>query len=124
MLDLHLMDAERHSELYRELQATIRGDVLFDEMTCLLYSTDASLYQIKPIGVVLPRDRTDVIQTVRLAARFSVPILPRGGGTSLAGQTVTSGLVIDFSKYMNQVVEINEEERWVRVQPGIILDPV
>lgn len=110
------------SDLQRELEATIRGDVLFDEMSRLLYSTDASLYQINPTAVVLPRDRMDVTQTVRLAAKYSLPILPRGGGTSLAGQTVTAGIVVDFSKYMNQVLEINQEERWVRVQPGIILD--
>ena len=105
-----------------ELESTIRGDVLFDEMSRLLYSTDASLYQMNPTGVVLPRDRTDVVQAVRLASKHGVSILPRGGGTSLAGQTVTSGLVIDFSKYMDQILEINEAERWVRVQPGIILD--
>jgi FAD/FMN-containing dehydrogenase/Fe-S oxidoreductase len=116
------MDNSKVSDLQRELETTVRGDVLFDEMSRLLFSTDASLYQIQPLGVVLPRNRTDIIQTVRLAAQYGVPVLPRGGGTSLAGQTVTSGLVIDCSKYMNQVLEINEKERWARVQPGIILD--
>jgi FAD/FMN-containing dehydrogenase/Fe-S oxidoreductase len=110
------------TEFQRELEATFRGDVLFDDMSRLLYSTDASLYQIKPAGVVLPRDRIDVIQVVRLAAKHGISILPRGGGTSLAGQTVTSGIVVDFSKYMNQILEVDEKERWVRVQPGIILD--
>ena len=119
MLDLKLMN---HNEFRRELETVIRGEVLFDEMSRLLYSTDASLYQIKPTGVVVPYDRNDVLQTVRLAAKYAAPLLPRGGGTSLAGQTVTSGLVIDFSKYMNQILEINQEERWARVQPGIELD--
>ena len=108
--------------LKQELEAKIEGDLLWDEMSRMLFSTDASLYQQAPLGVVLPRTRTDLLQALRTAAKYRVPILPRGGGTSLAGQTVTRGLVIDASKYLNRVLEVNPEERWARVEPGIVLD--
>ena len=98
------------------------GEVRFDEMTRALYSTDASIYQIEPIGVVIPKGVEDVIAVVEAANRYDVPLLPRGGGTSLAGQTVGHALVIDFSKYIRDVLEVNREERWARVQPGIVLD--
>ena len=105
-----------------ELQRKIEGDVLFDDMSRLIYATDASLYEIKPLGIVLPRTQEDIIQSVRTAVKYKVPILPRGGGTSLAGQTVTSGLVVDCSKYLDQILEVNESEGWARVQPGIVRD--
>ncbi len=108
--------------LKQELEAKIEGDLLWDEMSRMLFSTDASLYQQDPLGVVLPRTRTDLLQAVRTAAKYRVPILPRGGGTSLAGQTVTRGLVIDASKYLNRVLEVNPGERWAQVEPGIVLD--
>jgi FAD/FMN-containing dehydrogenase/Fe-S oxidoreductase len=108
--------------LRRDLRASLEGEVLADEMSRLLYSTDASLYQIVPTAVALPRHPDDVAAAVRVAGDHGVSILPRGGGTSLAGQTVSSGLVLDFSKYMNRVLEVNREERWVRVQPGVVLD--
>ena len=109
-------------ELARELAETIEGEVRFDHYTRLLYSTDASIYQIEPLGVVIPKHRDDVEQTVRLAAKAGVPVLPRGGGTSLAGQAVGEAVVMDLSKYMNRVLELNIPERWVRVQPGIVQD--
>ena len=77
---------------------------------------------MKPIGVVIPRNADDVQATIEVAAKHGVPILPRCGGTSLAGQGVNTGLVLDFSKHMNQVLEVNSEEGWARVQPGIVLD--
>src|SRR5690606_19824978 len=98
------------------------GEVRFDDKSRLLYSTDASLYQILPLGVVLPRDEDDVEAVMRIAAEEKVPVLPRGGGTALAGQTVGSAIIIDFSKYMNRVLELNVEQRRVRVQPGVRLD--
>ena len=110
------------SELARDLARTIEGEVRFDRYSRLLYSTDASIYQIEPIGVVIPKHRDDVEQAVKIAAREGVPILPRGGGTSLAGQAVGEALVIDFSKYMNQVLEFCPEENWIRVQPGVVQD--
>ena len=108
--------------LVDELQRRVAGEVRFDEMTRVLYSTDASIYQIEPVGVVIPRDADDVVAVIETANRYGVPVLPRGGGTSLAGQTVGHAVVIDFSKYMRHIVEVNSEEGWVRTQPGIILD--
>ena len=80
------------------------------------------MYQVEPIGVVLPRSKDDVQAVLELANRYNVPVLPRGGGTSLIGQTVNHAVVLDFSKYMNQVLEVNREELWCRVQPGVIQD--
>ncbi len=111
-----------HRDLEAELRRQIRGEVRFDAYSKVLYSTDASIYQIEPIGVVIPRDRDDVAAAVRLAARHGLPILPRGGGTSLSGQTVGHAIHVDFAKYMRRVLEINTEEQWVRVEPGVVQD--
>ncbi|MFQ5738595.1 MAG: FAD-binding and (Fe-S)-binding domain-containing protein [Acidobacteriota bacterium] len=116
------MNPSPPARFQEELQRKIRGDVLLDEMSRLLYSTDASLYQVKPLGVVLPCGREDVLQAIRTAVKYGVPVLPRGAGTSLAGQTVTPGLVIDCSKYMNRILEVDSAQRWARVEPGIVLD--
>ena len=105
-------------ELVHELERLVSGEVRFDKMSRVLYSTDASIYQIEPVGVVLPRNAEDVIAVVETANKHGVSVLPRGGGTSLGGQTVGHSIVMDFSKYMNDIVELNEEERWVRAQPA------
>ena len=105
-----------------ELKWKIQGEVRFDDKTRALYATDASPYEIKPYGVVLPKTVQDVRQVVEVAQRYGLPILPRGGGTSLAGQTVGEAIVIDFSKYMTRILEFNEQERWVRVEPGVVRD--
>src|SRR5919109_2072272 len=110
------------STLYEELRQVIEGEVRFDPYSRSLYSTDASIYQIEPIGVVIPRHTGDVIATLDIARRHRIPVLPRGGGTSLAGQTVGHAVVMDFSKYMHQILEVNTEEGWARVQPGVIQD--
>ena len=110
------------AQLEHELAGRLEGEVRFDPYSRAMYSTDASIYQIEPLGVVTPRSKEDVIATVELARQYGVPILPRGGGTSLAGQTVGKAIVIDMSKYMNNVLEVNAEERWARVQPGIVLE--
>ncbi len=110
------------SGLEQQLSDNLTGEVRFDLYSKSLYSTDASLYQIQPIGVVIPKDSQDVIKTVQIASENNVPILPRGGGTSLAGQSVGEAIVLDMSKYMNQLLEVNVAERWARVQPGIVLD--
>ncbi|MCY4530053.1 MAG: FAD-binding oxidoreductase, partial [Chloroflexi bacterium] len=116
-------DIEQDSrELVEELRRDVDGEVRADRMSRLLYSTDASIYQVEPIAVVIPRTADDVSAVVTGAARYGVPVLPRGGGTSLAGQTVNHAIVVDFSKYMRNVLEVNVEEEWVRTQPGIILD--
>ena len=100
----------------------VSGEVRFDAFSKVLYSTDASIYQMEPVGVVIPRNKDDVLAVVDVARRSGVPILPRGGGTSLAGQTVNHAIVMDFSKYMDGVLEVNPEEKWARVQPGVVLD--
>ena len=105
-----------------ELRGRIEGEVRFDRYTRMLYSTDASIYQVEPLGVVIPRHVGDVEEVVRLAAREGVPILPRGGGTSLAGQAVGEAVILDFSKYMREVIEVSPEEGWARVQPGVVHD--
>lgn len=108
--------------LERELRANLRGEVYFDPMSCGLHATDASHYQMMPAGVTVPRDEADCIAAVAAAGRCGVPITPRGGATSLSGQTFGTGLVLDVSKYLNQVLELNVEQRWARVQPGLIRD--
>ena len=116
------MNTSTSENLEQQLSETLAGEVRFDLYSKALYSTDASLYQIQPIGVVIPRDRQDIIKTVQIASVQNVPILPRGGGTSLAGQSVGEAIVLDMSKYMNQLLEVNVAERWARVEPGIVLD--
>jgi FAD/FMN-containing dehydrogenase/Fe-S oxidoreductase len=108
--------------LQHELEAAVDGEVRFDRVSRALYSTDASVYQIEPLGVVIPRTAEAVAQAVRIAARHGVPITPRGGGTSQAGQSIGAGLVLDTSKHLNKVLEINPDEKWARVQPGVVLD--
>ena len=93
-----------------------------DQVSRTLYATDASIYEIEPLGVVLPRTAEDVAHTVRTALECDLSVLPRGAGTSLAGQTVGPGLQVDFSRYMNQILEIDVEGCWARVQPGVVLD--
>jgi FAD/FMN-containing dehydrogenase/Fe-S oxidoreductase len=104
------------------LAGTVAGEVRFDRLSRALYSTDASVYQIVPLGVVIPRTEADVIATAKACARFRVPLTVRGGGTSQAGQAVGAGLQVDCSKYLNEVLEVNPAGRWVRVQPGCVLD--
>src|SRR5712692_4259408 len=108
--------------LAEALRREIKGEVRFDNGSRALYATDASNYRQVPIGVVLPRDANDVIATVALARKFGAPILARGGGTSLAGQCCNVAVILDFSKYMNNVIELEEKRKFARVQPGIILD--
>ena len=109
-------------QLVDELSKHIEGEVRFDRMSRALWSTDASIYQIEPVGIVLPKSQDDVIAVLETARSYGVSVLPRGGGTSLAGQTVGESIIIDFSRYMRNVKEINSEEGWVKTQPGIILD--
>src|SRR5579875_136357 len=107
-------------DLEHDLRRRVSGEVRFDPISRVLYSTDASIYEIEPIGVVVPRDEGDVQAVVEVARSAKVPLLPRGGGTSLAGQAVGRALVLDFSKYMNRVLEVDAEAGWARVQPGIV----
>ena len=111
-----------NSELQAELQRSIEGEVRFDTISRALYSTDASVYQISPVGVAIPKTRQDIIRIVEICRKHRCPITMRGGGTSQAGQAIGEGLQVDISKYYNHLLEVNAEERWARVEPGIVLD--
>lgn len=104
------------------LRQQIRGSVYGDLVRRGMYATDASHYQVMPVAVVVPRDEADVVAAVAVAREHGVVITGRGGGTSLAGQTFGSGMVLDFSKHMAGVIEVNAEQGWARVQPGIVRD--
>lgn len=108
--------------LEHDLRRVIAGEVRFDPASRFLYATDASMYQVEPIGVVIPRVPEDVLAAVEVARRHRVALLPRGAGTSLTGQAVNRALVIDFTRHLNRVLEVNVEERWARVEPGVVQD--
>ncbi|MFY0654320.1 MAG: FAD-binding protein [Cyclobacteriaceae bacterium] len=108
--------------LITDLKEKLNCGVLSDDATLGMYATDASIYQIRPVAVVLPKIEEDVKIAISIAREHKATILPRGGGTSLAGQTVGDSVILDFSKHMNQVIELNVEEKWVRVQPGKVRD--
>jgi FAD/FMN-containing dehydrogenase/Fe-S oxidoreductase len=118
----HRIRGKEREELAQELRRRVSGEVRFDPFSRVLYSTDASIYQMEPVGVVIPRSVEDVLAVMEVARDNQVPVLPRTGGTSLAGQCVNHAIVVDFSKYLNQLLEVNQEERWARVQPGIVLE--
>lgn len=105
----------------REIEGQIAGDVRIDPASRVLYSTDASIYQREPLGVAFPKSTDDLAAIVETCARYQVPVLPRGGGSSLAGQAIGEALVVDYSRYLTQVEEINVEERTAWVQPGLVL---
>jgi FAD/FMN-containing dehydrogenase/Fe-S oxidoreductase len=104
------------------IRREIRGEIRFDRGSRALYATDASNYRQVPLGVVLPRNTDDVLATVALCNEFGAPVLCRGGGTSLAGQCCNIAVILDFSKHMNAILEIDPERRIARVQPGVVLD--
>jgi len=109
-------------EKLRNLQNEIDGDLHFDKLMRALYATDASVYRELPTAVALPKHTEDIQKIVDFAAKNQLSVIPRAAGTSLAGQCVGEGIVMDVSKYMNKILEINAEEGWVRVQPGVIRD--
>jgi len=108
--------------LRRALATEITGEVRFDKVSRALYSTDASVYQIEPVGVLVPRTRNELIRIVAICAEFRCPITMRGGGTSQAGQAIGPGLVVDTSKHLTAILDLNVAERWARVEPGLVLD--
>ena len=110
------------SSLAARLGRELEGEVLFDAFSRGRYSTDASVYQIQPIGVVVPRTRQDVLATIQIAAEHGVPLLPRGAGTSQCGQTVGEALVVDASKFLREVRSFQPPARTITVDPGIVLD--
>src|SRR5258708_2419944 len=109
-------------ELENELKSALRGEARFDRGRRWLYATDGSNYRQIPIGLVVPRDDDDVIAAVAICRKYGAPVLARGAGTSLAGQCCNVAVVLDFTKYMNRILEINPEQRIARVQPGVVLD--
>ncbi|HLH15568.1 MAG TPA: FAD-binding and (Fe-S)-binding domain-containing protein [Bryobacteraceae bacterium] len=111
-----------HKLLASALREKVRGEVRFDSGSRALYSTDGSNYRQVPIGVVVPRDEDDVVHAMRICREFGAPVLNRGGGTSLAGQCCNTAVVLDFTKYMHRILELNPDRRYAWVQPGIIND--
>ncbi|MBI3856687.1 MAG: FAD-binding protein [Planctomycetes bacterium] len=107
--------------LEKDLRRLVKGDVLCDDLSRTLYSTAACIFQMMPRGVVVPRDREDVIAVVKYAAEQGIPVTARGAGSGLAGQTLGEGIILDLSKYMNAILELNQVQSWVRVQPGVVL---
>jgi FAD/FMN-containing dehydrogenase/Fe-S oxidoreductase len=110
------------AELETRLRGEIEGEVRFDAFTRGRYATDASIYQIEPLGVVVPKTRADAAAAIQIAREEGVPVLPRGAGTSQCGQTVARALVVDCSKHLHRVVSVDVEARRVRVEPGVVLD--
>lgn len=107
---------------WEQLRADLKGELFTDETYLSIYSTDASAYREKPVAVVYPACEDDILHLIRFAHTNNQTLIPRGAGTSLAGQVVGKGIVVDISKNMTEILEINPDERWVRVQPGVILD--
>ena len=116
------LDNARCSILEARLRRELRGEVLFDAFSRGRYATDASIYQIEPLGVVVPKSREDAAAAIAIAREEGVPVLPRGGGTSQCGQTVARAMVIDCSKYLDRVISVDIEGRRARVEPGVVLD--
>jgi len=123
---LSLSDMKQLPEMYQDLAGELGrntdAEIRFDGISRMLYSTDASLYQIQPIGVVIPKSPQDVQAVMATANKFKVPVLARGGGSSLAGQAVGQAIVLDFSKYLNRVIQIDPEKRLATTQPGLTID--
>jgi FAD/FMN-containing dehydrogenase/Fe-S oxidoreductase len=112
----------KRQALDRHLRRHLQGEVRFDDASRRLYSTDASIYAIEPLGVVIPRTVDDLVTTVQAAGEMHIPLTARGGGTSLSGQSIGPGIVLDCSKYLNAVLDIDPAARVARVQPGVVLD--
>ena len=106
----------------QEIKQSISGDVHFDQLTRHLYSTDASDYCSVPTGVVIPRHPDDIVAVTEIINRYGGSLVPRGGGSSVSGQSIGPGVILDYSRYLNHIQEINREERWVRVEAGTVLD--
>ncbi len=128
LTELPIIDQSRPAQvdlraLHQALvEAISTHDVRYDRLTRALYATDASVYQIVPLLVAFPATAADVVAAVSVCGRFGVPITARGGGTSQAGQSIGAGVILDCSKHFDRVLEINPAGRWVRVEPGCVLD--
>jgi FAD/FMN-containing dehydrogenase/Fe-S oxidoreductase len=116
------MESDIRYSLFDTLKNDLEGDLQYDTVTRIIYSTDASVYKEKPLAVVWPRNKSDLKKVLSFANREKLSITLRAAGTSLAGQVVSAGIIVDISKYMKKIIEINKEEMWVRVEPGVVLD--
>ena len=116
------MNQNQIEKIAKEIQGQVKGKVLFDEFSRGRYSTDASLYQIKPLGAVLPKDKNDVLKIMEYSQKQGISLLARGGGSSQSGQTVGESIVLDYSRHQNKILDFNKEEKTVWVEPGIVLD--
>ena len=110
-----------NQDFIAELRKHFTGEIRFDQASRILYSTDASIYQIEPLGVVIPKTQEDLHAAIELAAKYKTPILPRGAGSSLAGQAIGEALILDFSRWLNRLVEIDPDKCTVTVEPGLVL---
>src|SRR5437870_1395481 len=113
-----IVDEQQRGRVEDDLRGFIKGDILFDDLSRTMYSTDASLFQMRPLGVVVPRDEEDVQGLVRYAAEKGIPIVPRGAGTGVAGESLGHGIIVDISRYFRRILEIGDDH--VRVQPGVV----
>jgi FAD/FMN-containing dehydrogenase/Fe-S oxidoreductase len=116
------MESDTRYSLFDTLKNGLEGDLKYDPITLTIYSTDASVYKEKPLAVAWPRNLSDLRKIVSFANREKTSITLRAAGTSLAGQVVSPGIIVDISKYMRRIIEVNSEEMWVRVEPGVVLD--
>ncbi|NWJ50474.1 MAG: FAD-binding protein [Bacteroidetes bacterium] len=116
------MYSDSQLQAIQKLKQQLEGELFTDKASLVLYATDASAYRELPIAIVRPKNIQDIKVLIAFAQEYKVPLIPRAAGTSLAGQVVGTGIVVDISRYMTNILEINKEERWVRVQPGVILD--
>ena len=117
-----MFSSDQILKIEKEISSKVDGKTLFDEFSRGRYSTDASVYQIKPIGVVLPKDTNDVLNVMEYSQKNSIPLLARGGGSSQCGQTVGESLVLDYSRHQNKILDLNVDEKSVWVEPGVVLD--
>ena len=117
-----MFSSEQINKIGKEISNKVEGKTLFDDFSRGRYSTDASVYQIKPIGVVLPRDTNDVLNVMEYSQQNSIPLLARGGGSSQCGQTVGECIVLDYSRHQNKILDLNVEEKSIWVEPGVVLD--
>ena len=116
------MTEEIRKSLERDLRQETTCEVRFDPISRLAYSVDASIYEIEPIGVALPRTKEDLAAAVKIAARYQIAVVPRGAATGITGGCIGQGLILDTSKYLNRIIEINESQRFAIVEPGVIQD--
>jgi FAD/FMN-containing dehydrogenase/Fe-S oxidoreductase len=112
------VDLPQRERIRDDLKGLLKGELLFDDLSCVLYSTDASIFEVRPAGVVVPRDEEDVQALVRYAGEHQAPLVPRGAGTGLAGESLGDGLVVDFSKHFRSILDVGADT--VRVQPGVV----